>query len=172
MKINPFHKKKAISPMKKIRVYEQALEIIISSKPEDFSYLTVGWIARKLEVSHPYLFRIFWEFSKMSIRHFLFCERMKWGITLLSEEKKTTTVKKVAFLIDYSSVSYFIRLFKNHFGATPGKIKNCTHCRMSHREWIERGRKGRKRGWPRCKHNPHFCFPNEFKINKPEFGRK
>ncbi|UCH94544.1 MAG: helix-turn-helix transcriptional regulator [Candidatus Aminicenantes bacterium] len=101
---------------------EAALMIVIS-KPEDFKYLTVGWIARKLGVSVPNLSRAFKREIGKTLQKYLFQQRIIKSIILLLENPNLS-IKELAEIIDYSSSSYFIKVFKKFCNYSPKKFRD------------------------------------------------
>jgi AraC-like DNA-binding protein len=106
---------------KRIQLTRQAIQIILASQPEDFKYLTVNWIARKLGVSVPNLSRAFKQEKGFPLRQYL--SEVKLGhCFLLFEQNPKITVKEVAELMDYSSSNYLRKIFRKSNGISPGKL--------------------------------------------------
>ena len=51
-------------------------------------------------------------------------KRLEHSLYLL--ENTDTTISEIAYASDFENISHFIKVFKNKFGITPGKIKNST----------------------------------------------
>lgn len=106
--------------LKRKKLTQQAKEIIIKSRFEDFKFLTVGWIARRLGVSVPNLSRAFkQETGGLLLKDHIFMVKMSFCINLI-EKNPDLTVKELADLVDYSSSKYFIKVFKDYTMVTPG----------------------------------------------------
>lgn len=108
---------------KKRELYEKACEIVDNSRAKAFSFLSVNWIARELEVSVPNLSRAFKEEAGITLREYIARERILCS-KLLLEEEEGFTVKEVSEKLDYSSSSYYIRKFKKELGKTPGEFRD------------------------------------------------
>ncbi|MCP5102334.1 MAG: AraC family transcriptional regulator [bacterium] len=110
--------------MKKIWIYEQTLDILTKAEIDDFSYLTIGWIARKLGVSQTYLSRSFTEFQRLPIYTYITCKKISRAAKLL-EEQNDMTVKEMANAVHFYSAGHFSRLWKRMFGISPHRYKQC-----------------------------------------------
>lgn len=111
---------------KKLNQKELAMEaglMIAGCKPEDFKYLTVGWIARELGVSMPNLSRAFKREHGKTLQKFLFQQRIIKSVILLLENPNLS-IKEVAKIIDYSSSSYFIKVFKKFCNSPPKQFRD------------------------------------------------
>ena len=100
------------------------MQLVLKAEPEDFSYVTVGWVARELGVSVPNLSRSFKKNFKMTFQYFLILKKMLTAFTLMGEGKYKT-VKELADALDYNSTSQFIAAFKKYVGRTPGEMLRC-----------------------------------------------
>lgn len=121
--------------IKSILLNFKAIEIISSCKPEDFSYVTVGYVARKLGVSVPNLSRSFKKVFGITIQYFLIQQKMLCALTLMNKKRKIT-VKELAAALDYNSTSQFIAAFRKHVGRTPGELIRCPEKRWRTCFWI------------------------------------
>ena len=108
--------------MKKIKLTDRIIEYILRCKPSDFADLNVNAIAKSLEVSVPHLSRDFKKNMKICLHEYILREKIKRSCFLLKQNNRLT-VKKVSLILDFCSCDYFIRIFKNHVGTTPGKFR-------------------------------------------------
>ena len=112
--------------MKKItkeeQIYYEAMIMLVEADYEELAVLTTSEIARRLNVSRPYLSRIYKKYNYFTlhddIEWFKFCRfesLIKWGIT--------KTVKEAMKKLDIRSTSHFIKRYKAVCNKTPGQVK-------------------------------------------------
>ena len=100
----------------KIKLY------IIECPLDDFANLTVNEIARRFEVCVPYLSRIFKEKQGINLSKHIFNEKIIRSRFILKQNQKLS-VKSIAKTLGFSSSDYFIQVFKDQVGITPGKFR-------------------------------------------------
>lgn len=108
--------------MKKKKVSERAAEIIIRCNPLEFSSLTVGSIARKLEVTIPHLSRSFRNDRGYTLKEFLVRGKIARSQFILLNNRELK-VKDVSAFLHFCSTDYFIKVFKKYIGIPPGKYR-------------------------------------------------
>ena len=108
--------------MKKIKLIDRIIEFVIKSKPADFAGLNVNAIARSLNVSVSHLSRDFKKNMKICLHEYLQREKIKRACFLLKQNRRLT-VNDVSQILDFCSCDYFIRIFKQHVGTTPGEFR-------------------------------------------------
>lgn len=101
---------------------EQVIRFILTRDDDELGELTVLKIARKLNISQSHLYEIFQKEKKMPPGKFLSMIKMLRAAVLLVE-CDVHSIKKVSKTMGFSSVDYFTRVFKAHFGTTPGKYR-------------------------------------------------
>jgi AraC-like DNA-binding protein len=103
-------------------IADRVVEYIINRKPLDFACLNVNEIARRFGVSVPHLSRTFKAEKGMGLR--LFISREKIGrARFLLQRNREMSVKDIAAALDFCSTDYFIRVFKEQYGVTPGMCR-------------------------------------------------
>lgn len=98
---------------------QKVIEIVKTCKDEDFSFITAGWLARKVNTSPANLSRAFALEKKITLQRFLIMEKIFRSAVLLNDNQDIT-VGEAAAAVDYQSTSQFISNFKEQFGASPG----------------------------------------------------
>jgi AraC-like DNA-binding protein len=101
---------------------EQVIRFILTRDDDELGELTILNIARKLNISQSHLYHIFQKEKKLPPGKFLSMIKMLRAAVLLVEDDMPS-IKAVSKKMGFSSVDYFTRLFKTHFGTTPGKYK-------------------------------------------------
>jgi AraC-like DNA-binding protein len=104
---------------------------------EELAELTVEGIARCLMTSRSNLHYLFNKFKNMTPGEFLTHYKLSRGVTLL-EDNPRLSITELSQKVGFYTVDYFIRIFINHFGITPGKY------RMYMRIDLERKKRMRK----------------------------
>ncbi len=101
---------------------EQVIRFILTRDDDELGELTILNIARKLNISQSHLYHIFQKEKKLPPGKFLSMIKMLRAAVLLVEGDMPS-IKMVSKKMGFSSVDYFTRLFKAHFGTTPGKYR-------------------------------------------------
>lgn len=84
--------------------------------------LSVDRISKDLNIDRKKIWRYFKKEKKLTLQKYLFRIKINHAANLL-KHNPDLTVKQVAEKIGYNSYSYFIHIFKEHFGITPGKYR-------------------------------------------------
>lgn len=85
------------------------------------SPVSLDTIAQHFFVSKEHLSRIFKSHTGENISAYILRKRMEKARELILE--KGLEIKNVAEIIGYSDLAYFYRVFKKHFGVTPGDLR-------------------------------------------------
>lgn len=101
---------------------DRVVEYILSLDIEELEDITVGSIARNLKVSRSQLWRSFKKARKITIEEYL-CKMKIIQAAEMLRDKNGLTVKEIAEKMGYWRCDYFIRIFKQFFGTTPGKYR-------------------------------------------------
>ncbi len=110
--------------MKKKQLCDQVVEYLLTREEEELATLTVESIARVFNVSHSFLNRKFKNEREFPLREYLFREKMARSAFLLLEDKEST-IKDISKKLGYLDIDYFSFLFRNFFGISPGKYREC-----------------------------------------------
>jgi AraC-like DNA-binding protein len=102
---------------------EQVIRFILTRDNEELGDLTILKIARKLNISQSHLYHIFQNEKKIPPGKFLMIAKMLRSAILLEESDDIPPIKAVSKKMGFSSTDYFTRIFKEHFGTTPGKYR-------------------------------------------------
>ena len=86
-----------------------------------YSKNTISEIAEIFHYNAKYIGQLFKKETKISLNEYIHLIRLEHAKILLSESDKT--ILSIAFEIGYNSVSYFNRVFKNHFSITPKEYR-------------------------------------------------
>ncbi len=103
---------------------QKAIEIILSCENEDFSFITAGWLARKLNTSPSNLARAFKKETRDTLQQYMIRQKILRS-RILFFNHQDITVGKVAAALDYRSTSHFIMAFKKINGVTPRLFNRC-----------------------------------------------
>ena len=97
---------------------QKVINIILTGKNEDFSFISAGWLARKVNTSPANLARVFKRETGRTLQRFLISEKLYRSAVLFSEYRDIK-VGEAAAAVDYRSTSHFISVFKKNYGASP-----------------------------------------------------
>jgi len=107
---------------KEERIYFEAMSMLDEADVEELAVLTTSEMARRLNVSRPYLSRVYRKYNYFTLHDDIetskFCRfesLIKWGIT--------KTVKETMEKLDIRSTSHFIKRYKAFCNKTPGQVK-------------------------------------------------
>ncbi|MCP5048173.1 MAG: helix-turn-helix transcriptional regulator [bacterium] len=106
----PFSKKTTIACL--------TFEIINECSLEDLTYLNLGWVAWKLEVSQSYVTRCFKKIFGHPPLEQLKQRKMRLAYDLLVD-RPDLSIREVAEKLDFCNVNYFIKVFKEKAEITP-----------------------------------------------------
>ncbi|MCU0289836.1 MAG: helix-turn-helix transcriptional regulator, partial [Acidobacteria bacterium] len=86
--------------------------------------LSIAQIARELNVSRSYLARVFNKERNFTLKEYLLREKMVRSAFLLMVEPKLS-INELSMKIGFLDTGYFAHLFKEYFGISPGKYREC-----------------------------------------------
>jgi two-component system response regulator YesN len=82
--------------------------------------ISLDTIAHHFFISREHLSRIFKVYTGENISEYIIRIRMEKARALILEDK--VAIKHVAQMTGYNDIAYFYRVFKKHFGITPGEL--------------------------------------------------
>jgi AraC-like DNA-binding protein len=101
---------------------EQVIKFILTRNDDELGALTIEKVTGMLDISRSHLYQLFKDEKKFTPREFLVMIKMVRSALLLADDKGLS-VEKIAEKMGFSSIDYFKRVFKNHFGTTPGRYR-------------------------------------------------
>ena len=101
---------------------EYVIQFILTRSSDELGELTVSKIAHKFRISQSHLYYIFRNEKGVPPGKFLTMIKMLRAAMLL-EQQHTPSIKKISEKMGFSSTDYFIKIFKEYFGTTPGKYR-------------------------------------------------
>lgn len=110
--------------MAKDNLSDRVMEFILQRKDEELAKLTVKDIARYFKISESFLGRKFKADVDISVGKYIFRERMFRAANLLVKNENLT-IKSLAETAGFYDYDYFIRAFRQHFGVTPARYRDC-----------------------------------------------
>jgi len=96
---------------------DQVIDYVLQCDMEELRTISLAKLLRKFAVSKMYLNRCFREFSHETPGKFIFREKMERAKAMMQNNRKTAA--EISDLLGFSSVNYFVRIFKRHFGKPP-----------------------------------------------------
>jgi two-component system response regulator YesN len=99
-----------------------AFYIIIESVIDDFTFLSVDWIARQIGISESYLCRCYKDFYKSSPYKHIVRRKIKVARELLAQHADLS-IEEIAAKLDYCDGNYFIKVFKKEVKMTPHQFR-------------------------------------------------
>ena len=103
----------------------------------------VSELARKMGMSRSNLLRKVKSQAKISVSQFIKQVRLERSMELLNQN--SYTVSEVSYLVGFSSVSYFVKCFHDHYGYPPGEAGKRLNQEVEVPEVDQSGRKSRKK---------------------------
>jgi transcriptional regulator GlxA family with amidase domain len=101
---------------------EKVVKYVLSRSNEELGELTVKQIAYSLNISQSHLYDTFKNEKKTTPGRFLIMIKMFRSASLL-EGNNRLPVKKISKKMGFSSADYFNKVFREHFGTTPGRYR-------------------------------------------------
>lgn len=103
------------------QIIDRATHIILNNiDNQDFS---IDHFASEMNISRSSLFTKIKEITGETPKDFIIKTRLKKSIDLLKNSNEES-INSISFAVGFSDPSYFIKLFKSHYGVTPGQYKN------------------------------------------------
>jgi two-component system response regulator YesN len=113
--------------MRKSNISDRVVEYVLNCSTKDFQTLTVSELARIFGVNRCYLSRKFKGDKDFTLCEFLAREKLFRAVGILKKDSRLT-IKDLSEKLGFANSNYFIRIFKRHFGTSPGR----------YREWVNR----------------------------------
>lgn len=121
--------------MRKNNLTDQVVEYLLKSTDDELSRLSVEKIAKHFDVSVSFLCRKFRNEKYFTIGKFIFKERMFRAAQLLSKDLDINiNIKALGEKMGFYDYDYFIRVFKNYYGISPSRYRECVHKKPGGRE--------------------------------------
>lgn len=92
--------------------------LITEMKIEDLGYFSVGWMARKMEISESYLSSCFKKLFRRPPSKVMMYYKIRLAKELLLR-RTDLSISQIAEKLDFSCSGYFIRVFKKQCNITP-----------------------------------------------------
>lgn len=108
--------------MKKSNLSDQVVEFVLNCSLDEFQNLTVSKIAATFSVNRCYLSRKFKGDKDFTLCEFLIREKLNRSVGLL-RENNDMTIRELSQKLGFSNTNYFIQIFKNYYGAPPGRYR-------------------------------------------------
>jgi two-component system, response regulator YesN len=108
--------------MKKNKLSDRVIEFVLNCPNDDFQTLSVTKIASTFHVNRCYLSRRFKSDKDFTMCEFLTRERLSRSVGLLRENKKIK-IRELSAKMGFANTNYFIQVFRNYYGAPPGKYR-------------------------------------------------
>jgi two-component system response regulator YesN len=108
--------------MKKSNLSDRVVEFVINCPSDEFQNLTVTRIASNFQVNRCYLSRKFKSDKDFTLCEFLIREKLSRSVGLLREDNDIT-IRELSTRMGFSNSNYFIQVFKNYYGAPPGRYR-------------------------------------------------
>lgn len=108
---------------RKVCQSDKIVKYILTRKNEELETLSVEKIARHLGTNRTRLWRIFKKEKKVTLGEYIFRIRINEAAFMLQNEHDLT-IKEIAERTGYYCYDYFIRVFKQYFGTSPGLFRD------------------------------------------------
>ncbi len=106
------------------------VEYILIRELEELETLSVEHVARSLKISRAQLWRTFKKEKQITPEEYIFRIKLTQAAFLL-QYRTEMSVKRISEVMGYYCYDYFIRIFKQYFGTTPGRYRELRHRRES-----------------------------------------
>ena len=108
--------------MKKNNLSDRVVEFVLNCSVDEFQDLTVAKIAAAFHVNRCYLSRRFKHDKDFTLCEFLIREKLSRSVGLLRKDGDLT-ISELSRKMGFSNSNYFIQIFRNYYGAPPGKYR-------------------------------------------------
>jgi AraC family transcriptional regulator len=107
----------------------QIVEYILTRDFDEMENLSVKTVARNFNISRFRLYRKFKLGMGMTLEEYILRVKLHFSVFFIIS-RNDLPIKSIAEKLGYYCFSYFIRIFKNYFGVTPGKFRKLNENRM------------------------------------------
>ncbi len=111
-----------LNSKEKVSQSDKVIEYILTRKVNELETISVKSITRNLNIKRSKLWRSFKMEKNMTLEEYIFRIKITQAAILL-QDRVELTVKEIGEKIGYYSYGYFIRIFKQYFGTTPGRYR-------------------------------------------------
>jgi AraC-like DNA-binding protein len=108
--------------MRKHTISDRVVEFVLNCSIDQFQNLTVSKLAKIFNVHRCYLSRKFKNDKEFTICEFLVREKLFRAVDLLKSDDELT-IRELSEKMGFSNSNYFIRIFRRHFGISPGQYR-------------------------------------------------
>jgi len=108
---------------KRKNLSDRVVEFVLNCSLDDFKNLTVTKIASTFHVNRCYLSRKFKSDKTFTLCEFLIREKLSRSVVVLRENDRIT-IQDLSIKMGFSNPNYFIQIFKNYYGAPPGRYRD------------------------------------------------
>jgi Response regulator containing CheY-like receiver domain and AraC-type DNA-binding domain len=115
---------KAIDSLENMHKNKNRLDLTVVKAYIDSHFqdsISLETIAQRFYVSKEHLSRVFKSFFGENISDYILRKRMEKAKELILGHKMA--IKSVSQMMGYEDIAYFYRVFKKHFGVTPGELR-------------------------------------------------
>jgi two-component system response regulator YesN len=109
--------------MNRDNLSSEVTEYILTRDISEFETLNVDAIARKFKITRSYLSHKFIMEKKVSLSDYIFFIKILRS-TMVLVDKSRLKVEDLSKMMGFSRTDYFIHIFKNIIGVTPGKYRD------------------------------------------------
>ena len=110
--------------MRKPNISDRVVEFVLNCSTDEFQTMTVSKLAKLFNVNRCYLSRKFKSDKDFTLCEFLVREKLFRSVGIL-KENKSVTIRELSEKMGFANSNYFIRIFKRHFGTSPGRYREC-----------------------------------------------
>lgn len=116
--------------MRKPNISDRVVEFVLNCSTDEFQTMTVSKLAKLFNVNRCYLSRKFKSDKDFTLCEFLVREKLFRSVGIL-KENKSVTIRELSEKMGFANANYFIRIFKRHFGTSPGRYRECVGGKLS-----------------------------------------
>lgn len=111
------------SEKKILKQTDKVVEYILTRETGEFEALSVESVARAMNKNRTRLWRCFKREKGMTLEEYIIRVKLNQAAILL-QTRPDLTVKEIGEKVGYYCYDYFIRVFREYFGTTPGKYRD------------------------------------------------
>lgn len=112
--------------MAKSEFIENVIKFILSRNDDELGELTIEKVTYILKANRSHIYHDFHNEMNMTPGQYLSKMKILRSAVLL-ETDRLITIEQISRKLGFSSSDYFIRIFKEHFGITPGRYREFIH---------------------------------------------
>lgn len=112
--------------MKARIISDKVVDFVLTRNNLQLADLTVEDVAQEIKLNRSHLSRTFRSQKNLTIEEFIFRTKISRAVVMMRSYPKLS-IREIAEHMGFCRSDYFIRIFRQQFGITPGRYREVMH---------------------------------------------